>query len=125
MHVAILILLLSTSPCAFAKSGVPVFMPCGPVNSKIGCIDRYASVLPNPFFREALSGRVGIDPIDDTFKSTNVSSDPSFANVATSDFLVFDKARGLDVLGSNPSIDFMFATPNVNHEAPVYVPSQD
>lgn len=45
--------------------------------------------------------------------------------IKSADFLVFDKERGREILGSKPSHEFMFEVPEVVHEAPVYVPSQD
>lgn len=40
--------------------------------------------------------------------------------MSQADFLVFDKERGLPLLGSNPTYDYMFAVSNAVHEAPVY-----
>ncbi|KAI9841728.1 MAG: hypothetical protein M1830_007842, partial [Pleopsidium flavum] len=59
---------------------------------------------------------------EDTYGSTSVQTDPSFAAVAAADILVFDQERGLDILGPNPSLDFMFRVAPVNHEGPVFVP---
>ena len=45
--------------------------------------------------------------------------------VKSADFVVYDKERGLDILGSNPSYEYVFEVPEVVHEAPVYVASQN
>lgn len=48
----------------------------------------------------------------------------SFDLVRSSQFIVFDSVRGLDILGNAPSYEFMFNTRNDSvHEAPVYVPA--
>lgn len=49
----------------------------------------------------------------------------SLDNVKSADFLVFDKERGLKVLGSNPSYEYVFEVSKAVHEAPVYVASQN
>lgn len=59
------------------------------------------------------------------FRNTSVPSDPSFELVADADFVVFDKARGLQYLGANPSYEYIFEVSNAVHEAPVYVPKQN
>ncbi|KAL8770297.1 MAG: hypothetical protein Q9209_003933 [Squamulea sp. 1 TL-2023] len=41
------------------------------------------------------------------------------------DFLVFDRERGAEILGSDPSYDFVFEVSEAVHEAPVYVASQN
>ncbi|MCJ1244441.1 hypothetical protein MMC30_001639 [Trapelia coarctata] len=60
-----------------------------------------------------------------TFGSTSVPNDTSFGLVEKSDFLVFDRERGLDLLGPNPTYEFVFNVPFTVHEAPVYAPVQD
>ncbi|RAL66636.1 hypothetical protein DID88_006324 [Monilinia fructigena] len=60
---------------------------------------------------------------EDTFPSTTVPNDTSFGLISQADFVVFDKERGLELLGSNPSYEFMFAVNDAVHEAPVYVPA--
>lgn len=49
-------------------------------------------------------------------------NDTSFGLVAGADFLVFDQARGLGLLGDSPSYDYMFFVDDAVHEAPVYSP---
>ena len=60
-----------------------------------------------------------------TFGSTDVPKDASFALINDTDFLVFDRKRGLDVLGPNPSYEFVFEVSIAVHEAPVYVAAQN
>lgn len=60
--------------------------------------------MPYHFFRMPSSNGT----FEDTYASTQVPDDTSFKLVGQADFLVFDKKRGLDLLGPNPSNDFMF-----------------
>ncbi|KAI4193180.1 MAG: hypothetical protein LQ350_008436 [Teloschistes chrysophthalmus] len=76
--------------------------------------------MPYHFFRNIANGTSS-----PTFSSTSVPNDTSFALVDKADFLVFDQKRGQEILGSNPSYDFIFHVANAVHEAPVYVPSQN
>ena len=84
------------------------------------CIYKYAAVMPYHFFREASSGTT-----ESLFGSTFVPNDTSFAQVSGADFLVFDRTRGLELLGPSPSYKFVFDVPEITHEAPVYVASQN
>lgn len=89
--------------------------------SNIACVNNYAAVLPYPFKRA--SALNGVDPENDTFIDTSVPSDPSFALLEDTPFVVFDEARGLDMVGSDTKLERMFDTRNDSiHEAPVYVP---
>ncbi|KAI9775566.1 MAG: hypothetical protein M1816_005895 [Peltula sp. TS41687] len=45
--------------------------------------------------------------------------------IVPADFLVYDRERGLEILGDAPSYEFIFNVSNSYHEAPVYVPWQD
>lgn len=115
----------------------PLVESCGP-SSAIVCVGKYASVLPYPFYR--LTGVNG--SYEDTFPSTTVPNDTSFGLLSQADFVVFDRERGLELLGSRPSYEFMFAVNDGEfafgrcrgvdlvaderiavHEAPVYVPA--
>ncbi|KAI9748252.1 MAG: hypothetical protein M4579_007276 [Chaenotheca gracillima] len=108
---------------ALTQVGVdkPLAQDCGPKSGNVVCIDKYASVMPYPFFRKPSSDGV----YQDTFGSTTVPNDTSFAKVADADFLVFDEKRGLDLLGSNPSYEYVFNVSMAVHEAPVWVPTQN
>jgi sugar lactone lactonase YvrE len=59
------------------------------------------------------------------FRNTSVPSDPSFGIIANADFVVYDRARGLQYLGDNPSYEYIFAVSDAVHEAPVYAPVQN
>ena len=113
-------LVLSTATVSSQTVSPLVISPCSPWNMSTGvvCINHYSSVMPIPFFRK-LSEVI----TEDTYASTSVPSDPSFKLVGTANFLVFDQAAALDILGPNPSLDFIFPTSPYIHEGPVYVPS--
>jgi hypothetical protein len=82
----------------------PLAQTCGPTSS-IVCINKYASVMPYHFFREpSYNGSY-----EDTYPSTLVPNDTSWGLVGKADFLVFDQARGLDLLGTTPNYEYMFA----------------
>lgn len=63
--------------------------------------------------------------VPSSFGETTVANGSRLSAAKAADFLVFDKERGHEILGSNPSYEFMFSVPKVVHEAPVYVPSQN
>ena len=96
----------------------PLAVTCGPSSANIVCIRRYASVMPYHFFRHRSP-----PDADVSFPATHVPNDTSFGLVGDADFLVFDRKRGLEVLGSNPTYDKVFTVSDAVHEAPVYVPS--
>jgi len=97
----------------------PLARICGPSTSTIVCLKQYGAVMPYHFFRMPSSNGT----FQDTYASTEVPNDPTFELVGQADFLVFDEKRGLDLLGSNPSNDFMFLVNDAIHEAPVYARS--
>lgn len=85
----------------------------------VACVKHHAAVLPLPFERASITTSL----LNDTFIKTKVPSDPSFQLLANASFVVFDQARGLDILGSSPKVERIFDTRNDSiHEAPVYVP---
>jgi hypothetical protein len=120
--------LLISTVCAiwvtFAQGEPGVISPlaekCGPSSGNIVCVNKYGAVMPYHFFRNVSSNDDKIP-----YGGTEVSADKSFSKVASADFLVFDKARGLALLGSKPSYSFVFNVSNAVHEAPVYVPVQN
>lgn len=89
---------------------------CGPKTANVTCINRYQSVLPPSFSRDA-------DPTVG-YSGTLVPDDPSWASlVPNADFVIFDKKRGLELLGASPKIAHNYIPVlNVIHEAPIYVP---
>ncbi len=90
---------------------------CGPSTANIVCINRYASVLPPDFSRGA-DASVG-------YSGTVVPEDASWQLLANASFMIFDQARGLELLGPAPKLEKMFDVLDVIHEGPVYVPSQN
>lgn len=108
---------LSNSSAPAANSGyAPVAAPCGPSTANVTCIHRYGSVLPPSFSRDP-DPNVG-------YTGTLVPDDPSWASlVPTADFVIFDKERGLSMLGATPRIWHNYIPVlNVIHEAPIFVP---
>ncbi|KAI4210552.1 MAG: hypothetical protein LQ351_006619 [Letrouitia transgressa] len=101
----------------------PLARTCGPSSAKVVCINHYASVIPYHFSRNALA--YNVEHSEDSFRTTTVSNDTSFELVRDADFLVFDQARGLALLGDNPTNDFLFTVSLHYHEAPVYAPKQN
>ena len=90
-------------------------------STNVACVNHYAAVLPYPFERAFASH--GVDPENDTFIDTSVPSDPSFTLLEDVPFVVFDQARGLNILGPAPKLAKLFEIRNDSiHEAPVYVP---
>lgn len=119
-----LVTAICAAPFALAQRGVdsPLARPCPNLPNAI-CINRYASVMPYPFDRPVFRGEGSL--ADDAFQQTNVTKDESFELVRAASFIVFDKKRGLKILGSNPTYKVMFNVSNYIHEAPVYVPEQN
>ena len=103
---------------AFAQTGVisPLVETCNASLPSVLCVNKYASVLPYHFFRPITA--LG-------FASTSVPNDTSFTRLQASDFLVFDRARGLELLGASPSYEYIFPVSSAVHEAPVYMPFQN
>lgn len=59
----------------------------------------------------------------DTFRSIRMPHESSFRHVQDADFVVWDEHRAQHVLGSAPSVDFVFTTKGLmSHEAPVWSP---
>ncbi|KAF2101086.1 calcium-dependent phosphotriesterase [Rhizodiscina lignyota] len=137
---------ISLSFLAFASSSraqetnppgviTPLATNCLPA-SNVLCINKYDAVLPYHFYRYVPVGGTPI-PYGDTIvgvppennQTAVPASNHSTANnpfatgaVSDADFLVFDEQAGLEILGANPTYDFMFHVSDAVHEAPVYVP---
>ena len=108
---------------AISSSSTPIVERCPGLEdaSNIACVNHYAAVLPYPFTRASAAN--GIDPANDTFVDTSVPSDPSYSLLADTPFVIFDQARGLEIVGSEAKLEKVFDTRNDSiHEAPVYVP---
>ena len=77
--------------------------------------------MPGDFFRKPIDN--SFDPRQDfPYQSTAISGDPSRQLAASADFLVFDRERGLELLGPSPKNTYRFAIAEVFHDAPVYSP---
>ena len=74
--------------------------------------------MPYHFNRSISDGKTDYD-----FSDTSVPNATSFKLARSADFLVFDKTRGLQYLGANPSYELVFNVSKAVHEAPVYVPA--
>jgi hypothetical protein len=70
------------------------------------------------FFRDVTNATT--NTLGDTTINGSVLSD-----IKSADFVVYDRERGLQALGPNPSYEYVFAVSNAVHEAPVYVASQN
>ncbi|KAI9890313.1 MAG: hypothetical protein M1814_004223 [Vezdaea aestivalis] len=92
----------------------PVATACGPNTANVVCVNKFGSLLPPSYSRNPNPG-VG-------YTGTLVPDDPSWDLVTKADFVVFDKKRGLDLLGRAPKIEKIFDVLHVIHEAPVYSP---
>ncbi|KAH0290226.1 putative lactonohydrolase [Aureobasidium namibiae CBS 147.97] len=112
-----LITVLSFIPLALAQVGVvnPLVQHCGPSN--VVCVNRYAAVMPYHFFRPDSFNGTSIP-----FSATSVPNDTSFSLLNNSNFIVYDRERGLAILGANPTYEKVFNVSEAVHEAPVYVP---
>lgn len=117
-----LVIVAIFSGLAITQTGVvkPLVESCNASLPKVVCINQYASVMPYHFFRAVSNGTS-----QPTFGSTSVPNDTSFGLVSSADFLVFDRKRGLELLGTNPSYEYVFHVNDAVHEAPVYVPAQN
>ena len=99
----------------------PLAERCGPPGANIVCINHYSSVMPGSFFRKPINN--SFDPTQDLpYESTAVSGDLSWQLAANADFLVFDRERGLELLGPSPKNTYRFTVAEVFHDAPVYSP---
>jgi len=99
----------------------PLAERCGPEGANVVCINHYASVMPENFLRKPINN--SFDPTQDLpFESTAIQGDESWQLAATADFLIFDRERGLELLGPSPKNTYRFTIAAVFHDAPVYVP---
>lgn len=104
-------------PLALAQVGVvsPLVQQCGPSN--VVCVNHYAAVMPYHFFRPDSFNGTSIP-----FSATSVPNDTPFSLLNNSNFVVYDRAKGLAILGANPTYEKVFNVSEAVHEAPVYVP---
>ncbi|PYH93833.1 lactonohydrolase [Aspergillus ellipticus CBS 707.79] len=105
---------------AAAPSIPSIAHPClGYPSPSVLCINNYGAILPEGFER-IIQPVVGAT---DTYASTSVPSDPTFSLLSNASFLIFDESRAASILGTDPSVDFIFPLDNVPHEAPTYEPN--
>ncbi|KAI0384973.1 lactonohydrolase [Hypomontagnella monticulosa] len=83
------------------------------------CIHRYGSLIHGDFERKVRN----VLGDTETYPSTHAPGESTFTHISDADFLIWDTDVGGQILGSNPSIDFMFEVASVSHEAPVYSPT--
>lgn len=67
---------------------------------------------------------ISISDNDRDFKDSELGNDTSFSSVKTADFVIYEKPRGLELLGPNLWLEFVFKVSRAVHEAPVYTASQ-
>ncbi|KAJ4397578.1 hypothetical protein N0V93_001810 [Gnomoniopsis smithogilvyi] len=94
----------------------PIVEACGAQG--VVCVQRYATILPVPFFRNSTVTQPVI-----TFREASVPGDASFSLLSNASFIVYDRDVGLPLLGTAPTNQFTFLVPSTVHEAPVYDPS--
>ncbi|MCJ1477601.1 hypothetical protein MMC13_006274 [Lambiella insularis] len=77
--------------------------------------------MPDDFYRKPINN--SFQPTQDPpYEATTLSGDLSWGLTADADFLVFDRARGLELLGPAPKNEFRFTIAEVFHDAPVFNP---
>lgn len=100
----------------------PLAEICGPNTANIVCINQYAAVMPYPFSRDALAW----EKFEEDSLRTMKINDSSFTTlIPPAEFIIYDRERGLKILGENPTYEFIFNVSQNFHEAPVYVPTQN
>ncbi|KAE8386082.1 hypothetical protein BDV23DRAFT_187642 [Aspergillus alliaceus] len=102
-----------------ALEGKPLVERCGPTG--VVCVNDYASALPYHFERSSAEGA------GQSLGAVAINSDSghSWDLIKDASFVVFDRERGLEILGPSPSVEIMFNVSDDVHEAPVYIPSQN
>jgi hypothetical protein len=94
---------------------------CGPDTSKIVCINHYSAVMPGNFYRPPPPD--SINPLDQaSYAQTEIPDDPSWDLVGDADFIVYDRERGLEILGDSPTSEFALEIAPFFHDATVYDP---
>ncbi|KAK9424297.1 putative SpoJ [Seiridium unicorne] len=93
--------------------------PCpGQQFPHVVCVHRYGSLIHGAFEREVRN----VLGDTETYPSTWAPDEATFSHIADADFLIWDTDAGHQILGSEPSAEFMFEVEPVSHEAPVYSP---
>jgi hypothetical protein len=81
---------------------------------------KYLSVLPYHFYRNASDNKTEVT-LEEIQLPGNYSTNTNA--ISEAEFLVFDQARGLEILGGNPTYDFVFNVSDAVHEANTYWPA--
>ncbi|KAG8426767.1 hypothetical protein J3459_007815 [Metarhizium acridum] len=103
------------------SSTKPLAEKCGPSTANIVCINGYSAVMPGNFERDRPPD--SINPLDQhSYAQTKIPADPSWDLVKDADFIVYDKERGLEILGDEPTSEFAFEITPLFHDATVYDP---
>ncbi|KAJ9642302.1 hypothetical protein H2199_004682 [Coniosporium tulheliwenetii] len=90
--------------CQAGYSHSPLVKACGTGVADVLCVNNYAAVLPYHFYRDPIINAT----YESAFGLTIVGNDTSFHKVENASFLVFDKKRGLEILGDAPNSRYMF-----------------
>lgn len=100
----------------------PLAERCGPATAKIVCINGYSAVMPGNFSRAPPPD--SINPMDQaSYAQTEIPDDPSWQLVKEAGFIVYDKERGLEILGKKPTSEYKFDIEPLFHDATVYDPN--
>jgi hypothetical protein len=120
----LVVLLLSSALVVLAQTPAGVQLPLAEDCSGDGsivCVNKYAAVLPYPFFRNVSANDFELD----LYNTTVETESTGFDLIADADFVVYNRELGLEYLGSDPSYEFVFEVSSAVHEAPVYAPVQN
>ena len=116
------IIALASTSLATAQAGAlkPLAYRCNPLLPRVVCIDSYAAAMPYPFNRPFSTD------LEHTYDFTNtvVANATSLRMVYSSEFIVFDQKRGMEILGSNPSYEALW-NDTAQLEGTTYVPEQN
>lgn len=111
---------LLSSP-SLASTRKPLAEKCGPSTANIVCINGYSAVMPGKFERDRPPN--SINPMDQhSYAQTNIPDDKSWGLVKDAHFIVYDRERGLEILGDKPTSELAFEIKPLFHDATVFDP---
>lgn len=111
---------LLSSP-SLASTRKPLAEKCGPSTANIVCINGYSAVMPGKFERDRPPD--SINPMDQhSYAQTNIPDDKSWGLVKDAHFIVYDRERGLEILGDKPTSELAFEIKPLFHDATVFDP---
>ena len=104
----------------------PIVEVCNAIDASIVCVNHYASILPYGFYRAPINNSL-LPTAEPAFEQTLGvnATDPYFELLSKAAFVVYDRHRGLSLLGDKPRYDFIFKISDAVHDGPVYVPETD